>query len=191
ELFDVQLAVEPQVVRIGAQEAFDIGLPGQHVELLLLEGAQVLATNLRRLLDLRKVEALPQTSLAEAVADLEHGAWSLRQEVELDRIDGHRDGGGQREIEREPAQHLPYAGRPPAPGSAEGAVEPAPGPSREANGGDGEDGGERHGKAGVDEAQVSSRLGDGRRRGNRGKAEQRKHDRPACRAVSRPGPVTA
>ena len=73
ELVDVEDAVEAQVVRVRAQEALDVRLRGQHFELLLFEGAQVLATNLRRLLDLREVEPLPQTSLAEAVADLEHG----------------------------------------------------------------------------------------------------------------------
>ena len=73
ELVDVELAVEPEEVRVDAQEALDVGLRGKHLELLLFEGAQVLATNLRRLLDLREVEPLPQSSLAEAVSDLEHG----------------------------------------------------------------------------------------------------------------------
>ena len=73
ELVHVELAVEPEVVRVRAQEALDVRLGGQHLELLLFEGAQVLATNLRRLLDLREVEPLPQPSFAEAVADLEHG----------------------------------------------------------------------------------------------------------------------
>jgi hypothetical protein len=45
----------------------------EDVELLLFQGAQVLASNLRSLFDLGKVEALAQTRLAEAVTDLEHG----------------------------------------------------------------------------------------------------------------------
>jgi hypothetical protein len=42
--------------------------------LLFLESAQVLAADLRPLLDLGKVESLPQASLSEAIAYLEHGA---------------------------------------------------------------------------------------------------------------------
>jgi hypothetical protein len=36
ELVDVQLPVEPEVVRIGAQEALDVGLGREGVERLLL-----------------------------------------------------------------------------------------------------------------------------------------------------------
>ena len=54
ELVDVELAVEAEVVRVRAQEALDVRLRGQHLELLVLEGAQVLAADLRRLLDLRR-----------------------------------------------------------------------------------------------------------------------------------------
>ena len=51
---------------------------GQDVELLVLERAQVLGADLRRLLDLGEVEALAQARLAEAVADLEHGGADCR-----------------------------------------------------------------------------------------------------------------
>jgi hypothetical protein len=41
--------------------------------MLVFEGAQILASNLRSLLELGKVEALAQTRLTEAISDLEHG----------------------------------------------------------------------------------------------------------------------
>jgi len=73
ELVDVQLPVEAQVLRVRAEEALDVGLRRQDVEVLLLERAQVLAADLRPGLDLRKVESLALPRLAEAVTDLEHG----------------------------------------------------------------------------------------------------------------------
>ena len=72
-LVDVELAVEPEVLGIRAEEALDVRLRGQDVELLVLEGAQILPSNLRSLFELGKVEALAQTRLAEAVTDFEHG----------------------------------------------------------------------------------------------------------------------
>jgi hypothetical protein len=73
-LIDIELAVEAQVLRVRAQEAFDVGLARKDVELLVLEGSEVLGPNLGRLLDLGKIEALAQARLTEAVADLEHQA---------------------------------------------------------------------------------------------------------------------
>ena len=55
-LVDVELAVEAEVVGVGAQEALDVGLRREHVELLLLERAQVLAADLRRLLGLGELD---------------------------------------------------------------------------------------------------------------------------------------
>ena len=55
-LVDVELPVEAEVVGVRAQEALDVRLGREQLELLLLEGAQVLAADLRRLLDLREVE---------------------------------------------------------------------------------------------------------------------------------------
>ena len=72
-LVDVELAVEPEILGIRAQKAFDVRLGRQDVELLVLESAQVLPPNLRPLFELGKVEALAQTRLAEAVTDFEHG----------------------------------------------------------------------------------------------------------------------
>ena len=65
--------LEAEVLGIRAEEALDVRLRGQNVELLVLEGAQILPSNLRSLLELGKVEALAQTRLAEAVTDFEHG----------------------------------------------------------------------------------------------------------------------
>src|SRR5581483_1363542 len=78
-LVDVQLAVEAEEVRVAAQEAPDIGLPGEHVEVLLLERLQVADADLRRLRGGRQVEALAPPRLLEAGADLEHPQPILRQ----------------------------------------------------------------------------------------------------------------
>ena len=72
-LVHVQLAVEAEVVRIGAEEALDVGRPGQLVERLVLERAQVLRADLRALLELGEVELFAHARLAKAVTDLEHG----------------------------------------------------------------------------------------------------------------------
>ncbi len=72
ELVDVQLPVEAQIVRVRAQEALHVCVARQHRKLLVLEGVQVLAADLRGLLDRGKVEPLTHTRLAQAVADLEH-----------------------------------------------------------------------------------------------------------------------
>src|SRR5262249_14102057 len=71
-LVDVELPVEAEELRVRAQEALDVRLRRQHRELLVLERANVLRTDLRRELDLRVVEALPDARFTEAVADLEH-----------------------------------------------------------------------------------------------------------------------
>ena len=47
---------------------------GQLLEALVLERAQVLAADLRRLLGLGELDPAAHARLAEAVADLEHGA---------------------------------------------------------------------------------------------------------------------
>jgi hypothetical protein len=73
ELVDVELPVEPQVVRVRAQEALDVRLGRKRLEVLLLEGAQVARPDLRCQLDLAQLEVLADASLAQAVADLEHG----------------------------------------------------------------------------------------------------------------------
>ena len=64
-LVDVELAVEAEILGVGAQEALDVGLRGQHVELLLLERAQVLPADLGRKLGLREVEARCACALHE------------------------------------------------------------------------------------------------------------------------------
>ena len=73
-LVHVELSVEPQVVRVRAQEALDVRRPGQLVERLVLERAQILGTDLRALLELRERELLALTGFAEAVTDFEHGS---------------------------------------------------------------------------------------------------------------------
>src|SRR5205085_9612526 len=71
-LVDVELAVEAEVLGVRAEEALDVGVGRERLELLVLERAQVARADLRRLLELREVELLPQAGLAEAVPDLEH-----------------------------------------------------------------------------------------------------------------------
>ena len=71
-LVHVELAVEPEVVRVRAQEALDVGLGRERVEALLLERAQVAGPDLRRLLELAELELLAETGFPQAVANLEH-----------------------------------------------------------------------------------------------------------------------
>ena len=79
ELVHVELAVEAEVLGVGTQEALDVGLRREEVELLLLERAQVLAADLGRLLDLAESRVPGAVRLTEAVADLEHGVVDCRR----------------------------------------------------------------------------------------------------------------
>ena len=72
-LVDIELALEPERVGVVPQEALDVRGRGQQVELLVLERLQVLAADLRLLLQLRELELLAQARFAKAVSDLEHG----------------------------------------------------------------------------------------------------------------------
>ena len=74
ELVHVDLAVEAEVLRVRAEEAFDVRVAREQVEPLVLDRLQVLAADLGAALDLREVEALAEARLAQAGADLEHGA---------------------------------------------------------------------------------------------------------------------
>ena len=65
-LVDVELAVHPERVRVRPQEAFDVRVTGELVELLCLERAEVLGPHLRAELHLVEVEALARPGLAEA-----------------------------------------------------------------------------------------------------------------------------
>ncbi len=71
-LVDVELAVEAEPLRVRPQEALDVRVARQRVELLLLESAKVPRSNLRLRLELRELEALADARVAQAVADLEH-----------------------------------------------------------------------------------------------------------------------
>src|SRR5207247_10813345 len=62
----------PQLRGVRAEEALDVRLGGQEVELLVLERPQVPRTDLRVLLDLREIEALAQARLSQTGSDLEH-----------------------------------------------------------------------------------------------------------------------
>ena len=71
-LVHVELPVEAERVGVGAEEALDVGVRREQLEALVLERAEVLRADLRRVLELREVEALAQARLPEAVSDLEH-----------------------------------------------------------------------------------------------------------------------
>ncbi len=72
-----ELAVEAEVVRVRAEEALDVRLPGQDLEALGLERAQVLRANLRRALGVGNLDALLQARFPKAGTDLEHLAASI------------------------------------------------------------------------------------------------------------------
>src|SRR5262249_16040139 len=74
ELVDVELAVETEVLGIGAQEALDIGRRRELVEALVLERAEVLDADLGSQLGLVEVGLPAHPGFAQAVPDLEHGA---------------------------------------------------------------------------------------------------------------------
>src|SRR5262245_10227881 len=71
-LVDERLAVEAQCLGVRAEKSADVRWGREDVETLVLEGPEVLRTNLRPLLQLGEVEVLTETSLAEAGADVEH-----------------------------------------------------------------------------------------------------------------------
>ena len=72
-LVDVELAVEPEILRVRAQEPLHIRVAGEDLEALGLERLKVLSPDLRALFDAGEVQALTEPRLAQAVADLEHG----------------------------------------------------------------------------------------------------------------------
>ena len=72
-LVDVELAVEPEILRVGAEEALDVGVRGEQLEALVLQRPQVLAPDLGAVLRVGELDVAAQTGLAEAVSDLEHG----------------------------------------------------------------------------------------------------------------------
>jgi hypothetical protein len=73
-LVDVELPVEAEELGVRVEEALDVGLRGQHLELLLLERAKVFRTDLGRPLDVRELEALAEPGFPKAVADFEHAS---------------------------------------------------------------------------------------------------------------------
>ena len=64
-LVDQQVRVEPQELRVGAQEGLDVGRPRQHDPLLVLQRPQVLGADLRRLLDRRDVDLVADARFAQ------------------------------------------------------------------------------------------------------------------------------
>src|SRR5262249_3010043 len=71
ELVDVKLSVEAEVVGVRAEEALDVRLRRQKLEALLLERAEVLRADLRRLLGLDELHPAPDARFPKTVSDLE------------------------------------------------------------------------------------------------------------------------
>ena len=65
-LVDVELAVHAERLRVGAQEALDVGVPGELLELLGFERAEILRAHLGSKLHLGEVEPLARASFAQA-----------------------------------------------------------------------------------------------------------------------------
>ena len=109
ELVDVELAVEAEVLGVRAQEALDVGLGGQQLELVVLERPQVLAADLDRGLGLREIDPAAHTSLAQAVSDLEHGSLSVAGLLRPDQyaVDTERERGGDPDVEAGPGSDPP------------------------------------------------------------------------------------
>src|SRR5256885_11383291 len=68
-LLHQELRVEPEILRVGAQEGLDERVARKQRELLVLERTQVLRADLRRGLDLRDVDLLAHARLPQAFAD--------------------------------------------------------------------------------------------------------------------------
>ena len=103
-LVHVELAVEAEVVGVGAQEAADVRLGREQRELLVLERAQVLAADLRRLLGLRDLDPPAVARLAEAAPYLEHRG-PVRSAAKLqETVEPQRDGAGEREVQARPGE---------------------------------------------------------------------------------------
>src|SRR5829696_3182141 len=75
-LLDEHARVEAEVLGVRLEERAHEGRPGEQVELLVLEGTQVLRANLRRLLDVGDVDLAAHPRLAEGLSDPWHGAYS-------------------------------------------------------------------------------------------------------------------
>src|SRR5919204_366818 len=73
-LLDEQLAVEPERIGIGAQEALDVRRARQEVPFLVLQSPQVLGADLRLALDLRDVDPRVHARLPQGGADVRHRA---------------------------------------------------------------------------------------------------------------------
>jgi hypothetical protein len=74
-LVDEERPVEPEVLRVRAQEALDVRRTREDVELLLLQRAEVARTDLRLCLGLVEPETATFACLTECRSDLEQ--WGL------------------------------------------------------------------------------------------------------------------
>src|SRR5439155_5760192 len=111
-LVDVELPVEPERLGVGAEEALDVRLRRQELELLVLEGADVLAADLGLALDRRQVESLTLARLAEAAADLEHAPIVDRLlEVSEQGVEAERERAHEAEVQADPGEPLAEAER--------------------------------------------------------------------------------
>jgi hypothetical protein len=71
-LVDEELCVEPEVVRIRAQEPPSVSIARKEVEALVLERLEIPRANVRIGVDLGKLDPVANPRFAEAASDLEH-----------------------------------------------------------------------------------------------------------------------
>ena len=112
-LLHQQVGIEPEELRVGAQEGLHVGRAGQHDPLFVLERAQVLRADLRRLLDRRDVDLVADARLAQQRADVCHRGCSGRVRVRPASGRRWRSGRLLRLLRRRPASGVvrPRAGR--------------------------------------------------------------------------------
>ena len=79
-LVDVELAVEPEVIGVRAEEPLRVRLAREHVPAFLLERGKVALANANRLVDVGGCEAPPGPGFPEAFTDLEHACLDCSQD---------------------------------------------------------------------------------------------------------------
>ena len=197
-LVDVELSVEPKVLRVGAEKALDVGVRGQQLEALVLESPKVLAADLGAVLCVRELDVAAETSLPEAVADLEHsphGSGRFRQRLVSDEgkhgVHPDRAGRGQCEHESEQPEEPPDACRPTPAWVSERRREPRTGPARERPGEEAEGRRQRNRCRGVQELVLLRPARRQDRDWEHGDREQADEDGQARATGARRSAVTA
>ena len=193
-LVEIQLSVEPQIVGVRPQEALDVRVSGEHVELLLFQGPEVLPADLRVALDLGfrdpagEPRLLPISNTTPDCSDEAVGRPRLLEDEHEHGEDGQGERRCERENERERRQQPDEADEGAAPAPPERPLVLLASLPTENDGREREAEGERDGDDGVDDAHlvVVARREDGAgRRGSAG-APSPAPRRPSCSARAEP-----